>query len=239
MLALLGAGALPAAEVPAPRAAAHEPLTHRMLTGIEDGVARVEPWIDRYGYGAVFGVIGVEGFGIPAPGQTILETAAVAAASGKSRLRIELVLLVAVVAASLGNTIGYLIGRAGGRELLTRVRLDPKHLQRVDDAFARYGGLVIVFARFFDGPRQINGIAAGILEMPWWRFTLFNLAGALLWAGLWALGVYYLDLHLDQLVAWLRLLNPWVAGATLAGVAVLAVLLIRVWWRRRPVAPGG
>jgi membrane protein DedA with SNARE-associated domain len=96
--------------------------------------------------------------------------------------------------------------------------------------------LLVLFGRFFDGPRQLNGIAAGILEMHWVRFTLFNLAGAALWVGLWGLGVYYLDLHLDQLVSVLRRINPWIAAATLIGLGVTAVWFFRAARRRDPMA---
>ena len=203
-------------------------LEHRLLKDVEGAVERVEPWLERYGYGAVFALVGIEGIGIPAPGQTILEAGAVASATADSRLRIQWLLLVAFVAASLGNTLGYLIGRAGGRPLLERLHISERHLEGVEKGFDRYGGWLILFARFFDGPRQLNGIAAGILGMPWARFMPFNLAGAALWACFWGLAVYYLDLHLDQLVALIRRVNPWVAAASVAGLALLAVLL----WRR-------
>lgn len=203
-------------------------LEHRLLKDVEGAVERVEPWLQRYGYGAVFALVGIEGIGIPAPGQTILEAGAVASAKADSRLRIHWLLLVAFVAASLGNTLGYLIGRAGGRRLLERLHINERHLHGVEKGFDRYGGWLILFARFFDGPRQLNGIAAGILGMHWARFMPFNLAGAALWACFWGLAVYYLDLHLDQLVALIRRVNPWVAAASVAGLALLAVLL----WRK-------
>jgi membrane protein DedA with SNARE-associated domain len=203
-------------------------LGHPLLRDIEKGVARVEPWLQRYGYGAVFVAVGVEGFGIPAPGQTILEAGSAVSASANARLRIGWILVVAFLAAALGNTLGYLIGRSGGRHLFLRLRIDPRHLDRIEGQFARYGGWLILFARFFDGPRQLNGIAAGILEMPWDRFTLYNLLGAALWVCFWGLGVYYLDLHLDHVVAVIRRINPGVAIATLTGLAALAALI----WRR-------
>jgi len=199
-------------------------VAHRLLRDIEGAVDRVEPWLQRYGYGAVFALVGVEGFGIPAPGQTILEAGAVAAAAPDARLRIGWLLLAAFLAAALGNTLGYWIGRAGGRPLLRRLRFSERRLGRVEAGFDRYGGWLIVFARFFDGPRQLNGIAAGILEMPWARFTVFNLMGAALWVSFWGLGVYYIDLHLDGLVALIRRINPWMAAATVAVLGALAVL---------------
>lgn len=141
------------------------------------------------------------------------------------------ILLTTFLAASLGNSLGYLIGRSGGRELFHRFRIDPRHLDKVERGFERYGGWLIVFARFFDGPRQLNGIAAGILEMPWARFTLYNLVGAALWACFCGLGVYYLDLHRDRVVFFIRRVNPWMAGISLAGLGIFAVLLWR--WSSR------
>ena len=206
---------------------------HRLLADIEDGVDRVKPWLERYGYGAVVAAIAVEGIGIPAPGQTILEAGSAAAAGHDGRLHIGWLLLAAFFAASIGSTAGYLIGRIGGRDLLRRLRLNPKHLDKIETQFNRYGGLLVLFGRFFDGPRQLAGISAGILEMHWLRFTLFNVAGAALWVCFWGLGVYYLDLHLDQVVAVMRRINPWIAGVTLVGVGVLIVLALRASRRRK------
>ena len=229
LLALLaGPWAEAAAGLPAADTSVHAEdhhLTHRLLKDIEKAVARVEPWLQRYGYGAVFVLVGVEGFGIPAPGQTILEAGAAASASAGSRLRIQWVVTTAFLAASLGAVLGYLIGRTGGRRLLARLRIPERHLDRVESAFDRYGVWLVVFARFFDGTRQLHGIAAGVLGMPWGRFLGFTLVGAALWACFWGLLVYYLDLHLAQLVGLIRRLNPWVAAATLAGLASLAASL--------------
>ncbi len=217
---------------PAPAEPGHR-FGHRMLRDIEAGVARVEPWLERYGYGAILVAVGVEGFGIPAPGQTILEAGSAASTSPEGRLRIGWVLLAAFSAAFVGTTLGYLIGRWGGRGLLGRLRIDPRHLGRIEGQFDRYGGGLILFARFFDGPRQLIGIAAGMMGMPWVRFSLFNLAGAALWVCFWGLGVYYLDLHLDQLVAVIRRINPWVAVATFAGLGLLVAAIWRGYARRR------
>lgn len=155
------------AEHPAPSAVPTESFPHRLLGDIEHDIAAVEPWLDRYGFAAVFAAVGVEGFGIPAPGQTLLIAGAVTAAT-QNQFHIGLLLLTAFVAAILGSSLGYLIGRRGGRALLRRFRVDERHLQRVEQGFSRYGGGLIVIGRFFDGLRQLNGIAAGILEMPWW-----------------------------------------------------------------------
>jgi membrane protein DedA with SNARE-associated domain len=242
LLLLAGLGPLAAAE-PAPpgdvapaappvAAAAAVPLGQRITADVRHEIARVQPLLDRYGYAAVGLAVAVEGFGIPAPGQTLLMAAA-ADAAAHARIRIGWLLLVGFLAAALGNTLGYLIGRWGGRALLRRLRVNDRHLQRVEAGFARWGGWLIVMARFFDGPRQLNGIAAGILEMPWLRFTLFNLLGAALWVGFWGIGIYFLDEHLAAIAALVHRLNPWVLAATLTVVLAFSLLAWRQFARQR------
>src|ERR1700681_3575832 len=70
------------------------------------------------GYPLVFVLVGVESMGIPVPGETQLITAALTASSG--RLEIEWVIALAVAGAIIGDNIGYLIGRHGGRRILER-----------------------------------------------------------------------------------------------------------------------
>jgi len=205
---------------PAPVASSAETLSHRLLEKVQHDIASVKPWLDRYGYGAIFVAVGVEGFGIPAPGETVLVASALDATS-PTGLNIGGLLLTAFLAAALGNSLGYWIGHRGGRALLQRFRVDERHLQKIERGFGRYGGGLIVIARFFDGLRQLSGIAAGILKMPWWVFTLFNVLGAVLWVGCWGLGVYYLDEHLHAILAIIRRLNPWVATGTLLATGVL------------------
>ena len=220
---------LSASVQPAPVTQPAETLSHRLLEKVQHDIASVKPWLDRYGYGAIFVAVGVEGFGIPAPGETLLVAGALAAAGLTTGLNIGGLLLTAFLAAALGNSLGYWIGHQGGRALLQRFRVDERHLQKIERGFGRYGGGLIVIARFFDGLRQLSGIAAGILKMPWWTFTLFNVLGAVLWVGCWGLGVYYLDEHLHAILAIVRRLNPWVAAMTLTGL-----ILVLVWgWRCR------
>jgi membrane protein DedA with SNARE-associated domain len=167
----------------------------RGLRRFERAIAGVQPLLDRYGYGAAVAAIVVEGMGIPAPGQTLLMASALEAAAG--RMNIALVLFLVTAAATVGNSVGYAIGRWGGRVALDKLRVNAQRQQHLDDLFKRRGGIVILCARFLDGLRQLNGIVAGIMRMPWWTFTAYNVAGALLWTCSWGLGTYYLgrDIH--------------------------------------------
>ena len=134
------------------------------------------PLLDHYRYLAVAGLITLEDFGIPAPGETVLIAAAIYAGAG--RLNIIAVTLIAVAAAVIGDNIGYAIGRFGGRRLVERfgryLLITPQRLDTTDRFFSRHGGNVVTIARFVEGLRQANGIIAGTTRMRWRRFLAFN-----------------------------------------------------------------
>jgi membrane protein DedA with SNARE-associated domain len=161
----------------------------------ERSLAKVQPLLERYGYWAAFAAVMPEGIGIPTPGQTLLMASALEAAQG--RMNIGLLLLLVTTAATLGNSVGYAIGRWGGRMVLDKLKINSRRQQHLDDLVKRHGGLVILLARFLDGLRQLNGIVAGMMRMPWWTFTAYNVSGAILWTCAWGLGSYYLgrDVH--------------------------------------------
>ncbi|MDX6348071.1 MAG: hypothetical protein QOF84_2861 [Streptomyces sp.] len=150
-------------------------------------LAHLAPLLADYGYLAVGVLVCLDNGGIPVPGQTVLVAAAVYAGTG--RLDFAGVLAVAVAAAVVGNSLGYLLGRVGGRAFVHRwgryVLLTPARLERAEDFFGRHGGAVVTWARFVDVLRQTNGIIAGTVGMPWRRFMAFNVLGAVLWAGTW------------------------------------------------------
>lgn len=160
-------------------------MTGPPLPGV---LASLAPLLNHYGYLAVGGLVLVEDFGIPVPGETVLIAGAVYAGAG--RMNIVAVGLIAFAAAVVGDNIGYLIGRFGGRALVLRygryVLLTAERLDKAEAFFTRHGGWVVTIARFIEVVRQANGIIAGISGMHWRRFLAFNALGAALWVGLWA-----------------------------------------------------
>ena len=193
---------------------------HHLTDELRTAVHKVQPLVQRYGYAGVVGTVSAEGLGVPLPGQTTLMAAALEAARGE--LDILILGTLALLAAVLGNSIGYLIGRTGGRQLLRKLGASESREQKLTALFERYGGGFVVMARFMDGPRQLNGLLAGMLAMPFWEFTLFNVIGALLWVGVWGLGTYFLWEHIVTVHSLLSHLNPW--AVAVAALAVLAML---------------
>ena len=156
-------------------------------------IQALAPVISQYGYLALAGLMFLEDFGLPVPGETVLVAAAFYAGLGK--LNIILVILIGFAAAVLGDNVGYSIGRLGGRPLVERwgryILLTNERLDKAQTYFNNHGGKIVAGARFIDGLRQLNGIIAGISEMRWVKFLSFNILGAAVWVNFWALIAYY------------------------------------------------
>jgi len=200
-------------------------LGSRAERSFERSLARVQPLVERYGYGASFLAVMVEGMGIPAPGQTLLMASSAEAAKG--RINIVFLIFLVTTAATVGNSIGYAIGRWGGRALLVKFRVNPKRQQRTEDFFKRRGGIAILFARFVDGLRQLNGIVAGILNMPWWTFTAYNIGGAILWTCSWGLGTYFLGRDIHSIAGFFHHHRAFVFVLSVAALVSLIAYLLR------------
>jgi undecaprenyl-diphosphatase len=142
------------------------------------------PVPSQIGYAALGGIILGESAGFPVPGETALITAGGLVAAG--HLSLPLVILVAAVAAIVGDTIGYWLGRRGGRALLLRDGFGATHrrhaVARADRYFARYGAATVFFGRWVPGVRIVGAVAAGAARMPWPRFAVANAAGGFAWA---------------------------------------------------------
>ena len=199
-------------------------------------LADLAPVLNKYGYLAVAAFVLIEDFGVPVPGETILIAAAVYAGAGK--LNILLVVLVAFVAAVIGDNIGYAIGHFGGRRLVLRwgkyVFLTEERLDKAERFFEHHGGKVVTVARFIEGLRQANGIVAGISEMPWRRFLAFNALGAALWVGCWASVGYFAGGHIDSIYNTVHQYTIYFGIAV--GVVILALIGRAVLRHRRKAA---
>jgi membrane protein DedA with SNARE-associated domain len=192
----------------------------------------LQPTLDQFGYLAVGGLVMLEDFGVPVPGETILVLGAVYAGTG--RLNIVLVALVGFCGAVVGDNIGFAIGHFGGRPLVERygryVLLTPERLDKATDFFARHGGKIIIVARFIEGLRQANGIIAGIVGLHWARFLLFNSIGAALWVAVWTSIGYFSGQHIDSIYKAATRYSTYFAIAV--GVLLIAYIARRLVRRR-------
>jgi membrane protein DedA with SNARE-associated domain len=186
----------------------------------------------RYGYAVVFVGVLLENAGLPVPGETALLAGAALSRSGA--LFLPWVVATAIVGAVLGDNIGFLIGRRGGRALVERfgakIGLTPGRLVEFDRFFDRHGAKTVFIARFVTGLRVFGAILAGTSGLPWGRFLLYNATGAFAWATTFGAVGYFLAYSWETLERWIGRSGL----ALFAAVAVLAV--VAVLQRRRASA---
>jgi membrane protein DedA with SNARE-associated domain len=195
-------------------------MTHSIFDFLRNAVV-------HYGYWAVGGVLLAENAGVPVPGETVLLLASFLAYS-EHELSLPWIIVVATMAAAIGDNIGFALGHYGGRPLLVRYqtlfRIKDATLEHGEGLFARYGAVTIFFARFVFGMRIIAGPMAGVLRMPWRTFTIFNFLGAGLWVTVISGAGYLFGQH------WGRLERN--IGRFDVVAAILALLAVVYLWRR-------
>ena len=163
-------------------------------------------------------IIGLESMGVPSPGETALVAAAILASQGK--LQIELVIVIGIASAIVGDNLGYWLGRKLGREVLEAP--GPFQRRRItviaagDKFFQKHGPKAVFLARWIALVRFAAAWLAGINRMPFKLFFLYNAAGGITWAITYGLVGYYGG-HAAASV----LTSVGIAGAIVLGVLVV------------------
>ena len=183
--------------------------------------------ITKFGYLAVAAIVGLESVGLPLPGEATLIAAAVYAGTTQ-RLNIWLVIACASLGAIVGDNLGFWIGRELGFRLLIRwgsyVGLPESRIKVGQYLFQLHGGKIVFFGRFFAVLRIWAALLAGVNQMAWPRFLLFNSGGAVLWAAIYGLGAYCLGHELESFT------RP--AAMVLGIVGLLALIALLVFTKR-------
>ncbi|MFJ3927574.1 DedA family protein [Streptomyces sp. NPDC090022] len=175
-------------------------------------------------------VIGLESLGIPLPGEIILVSSALLA-SQHGDVDPLVLGICASTGAIVGDSIGYAIGRRGGKPLLQRLgRRFPRHfgeanIAMAERSFEKWGMWAVFFGRFVALLRIFAGPLAGVLHMPYWKFAIANVFGGILWAGGTTAVIYYVGIVAE---AWLKRFS-WLGLvlAVLIGVTTMLVLRAR------------
>jgi membrane protein DedA with SNARE-associated domain len=184
------------------------------------------------GYPFLFGLVMVESMGVPVPGETAIIVAGLAANAG--HLSIVLVIVVASLAAIVGDNIGFEIGRRGGRTLLERPggrfgRQRQRVLEVGDPFFERHGAKAVFLGRWITGLRFWAAWLAGASEMRRATFVFWNAAGGIGWATSVGLAAYFGGRTVEHLVSTIGLYGA-------IAVVVIALGFLFAHWRRRSTA---
>jgi membrane protein DedA with SNARE-associated domain len=179
--------------------------------------------VAHYGYAAVFFIIALESAGIPLPGETILVTASIYAATAHG-LNIGAVIGCAAAGAIFGDNIGFWVGREIGLRLLIRhghyIKLDEGKLKLGQYLFQRQGGKIIFFGRFVAVLRAFAALLAGANGYDPKRFFLFNAAGGICWATLYGGLAYIFGSQVHK-----------IAGPFGIAMLIIAVIALFFGWR--------
>jgi len=178
-------------------------------------VAEYGIWI----YAILFAIIFSEtGFVVTPflPGDSLLFVAGAIAASGEMNVHLLFVLL--ALAAVLGNSVNYAIGRWLGKHFFTDGGsrwLNPKHLDKAHEFYERHGGKAVVLSRFLPIVRTYVPFVAGMALMTPRQYTMYNIAGGVAWVGTLCYAGYFFGNI------------PWIRGnltAIIVGIVILSLL---------------
>ncbi|MGW5045429.1 DedA family protein [Streptomyces griseoluteus] len=191
----------------------------------------VQEWLDSVPAVAVYAlvslVIGLESLGIPLPGEIVLVSAALMS-SQHTGIDPFVLGACATAGAVIGDSIGYAIGRKGGRPLLAWLgRKFPRHfgeahVATAERSFEKWGMWAVFVGRFIALLRIFAGPLAGVLRMPYWKFLIANVLGGVVWAGGTTAVVYYVGTVAED---WLKRFS-WVAlvAAIVVGLGSFVVM---------------
>ena len=173
-------------------------------------------------------VIGLESLGIPLPGEIVLISAALLAA-GHDGINPWILGACATAGAVIGDSIGYAIGRKGGRPLLAWLgakfprHFSEGHVATAERSFQKWGMWAVFFGRFIALLRIFAGPLAGVLRMPYWKFLIANVLGGIIWAGGTTAVIYYVGVVAES---WLKRFS-WLGLVAAVLVGLASMLIVR------------
>jgi membrane protein DedA with SNARE-associated domain len=198
------------------------------FTSLSDALISLIP---TYGPWIIFGVVALESAGVPLPGETILVSAALLAAT-TAQINVVVVVLAAATGAIVGDGLGYMVGRRLGLPFLRRygryIRLDEDRLLIGRYLFFRYGNAVVFFGRFIAVLRMFAALLAGANSMPAGRFFFFNITGGVCWACLFGFGAYAVGAEIYKISGTLSMIS--------LGLFIAAGYALSIFIRRNEVA---
>ena len=142
--------------------------------------------IELTGYFGLFFIVFAESglfFGFFFPGDSLLFTAGLLSSQGI--LSIFYLVPIVILAAILGDSVGYWFGKKVGPKIFSREDsffFDKQHIERTKAFYLKYGPRAIILARFVPIVRTFTPIFAGVGEMPYKTFLSYNIVGGVIWA---------------------------------------------------------
>ena len=194
------------------------------LRDLARGAYSLDSLIQWGGYGVLFAIVFAETgllVGFFLPGDSLLITAGLLAANGTLNIWWLNVLL--IVAAVVGDSVGYAIGRRLGPRLFTRQKsllFNPAHVERTRRFYEKYGAKTIVIARFVPIVRTFAPVLAGVGGMEYRRFIFYNVAGGVGWVVSMTWAGYLLRQSIPNIGSYIHIVVPVVIVLSCIPIAV-------------------
>jgi membrane-associated protein len=211
-------------------------MTNIVLTMILPQLPSLEQIVVWGGYVGLSAIIFSETgllVGFFLPGDSLLVTAGLYAAATGS-LSVSILIPLLIVSAISGNAVGYLIGKRTGQALYNRPQsrvFRRDRLLKTKEFYDRYGGITIVMAQFMPFARTFAPVVAGIAEMKYRRFAMFNVGGAIGWITSMVLLGYYLGRSIPGIEHHIEFV---IAGVVLLSILPLVVKYLQHKLKRGP-----
>jgi membrane protein DedA with SNARE-associated domain len=190
----------------------------------------LEGFARTYGYWAILFGIMLENVGIPLPGESVVLVGGFLA--GRGDLGFWGVLACTIMGAIIGNNFGYWAGVYGGWPLVLRVsrwfRIKEEKLFEIKLRFSQNAAKAVFFGRFVTLLRVFAGPLAGIVEMPYAQFMLYNVLGAVVWGSAVVSASYFAGQWVDlpQLIHWVSQFSFVILGAIAAWFIVPMIIKV-------------
>jgi membrane protein DedA with SNARE-associated domain len=203
------------------------PHTAKMFDGI---IEFLQGALESYGYIIVFMAIMIESMGVPFPGETMLLIASAVSATTNAKLSIFGVIACAAGGAIVGDSLGYWIGREGGRKVIRKygkyVGLTDDRYAKAQDYLKKHGGKAVFFGRFVSIARTWIAVLVGAHHFNYPQFLIYNVLGGIVWATIYGTIGYVAGTNLP-------LVEKWVSRAGITLSVIAAAVVVYLWYLRK------
>jgi membrane protein DedA with SNARE-associated domain len=203
------------------------PQTAKLFDGV---IQFLQGALESYGYVIVFLAIMIESMGVPFPGETMLLIASAVSATTNAKLSIFGVIGSAAGGAIVGDSLGYWIGREGGRKVIRKygkyVGLTDDRYAKAQDYLKKHGGKAVFFGRFVSIARTWIAVLVGAHHFNYPQFLIYNVLGGVVWATLYGTIGYVAGTNLP-------LVEKWVSRAGITLSIIAAAVIVYLWYLRK------